>query len=81
MSIFPIRVTLANIAAKDQKLNIPRYIASKDEREAPTAEEAAKRLQESATTAEMTHRNLLSNGSLSYRAIVPKHSEAPRSAF
>jgi type I restriction enzyme M protein len=44
-------VTLDDIAANDHNLNIPRYVAPKDEREVLTVEAAMKHLEESARPA------------------------------
>jgi type I restriction enzyme M protein len=44
-------VTLDEIAANDQNLNIPRYVEPKVERETPSVEEATRRLRESAEAA------------------------------
>jgi type I restriction enzyme M protein len=44
-------VTLGGIAANDFNLNIPRYVEPKTEQETLSAEEAMRRLQESATAA------------------------------
>jgi type I restriction enzyme M protein len=44
-------VTLDDIAANDYNLNIPRYVAPKDEREVLTVEAAMKQMQQSATAA------------------------------
>lgn len=44
-------VTLDEIAANDHNLNIPRYVAPKDEREVVSVETAMKRLEQSAQAA------------------------------
>jgi type I restriction enzyme M protein len=44
-------VTLDDIAANDHNLNIPRYVAPKEERQTPTVEEAMTQLRDSASAA------------------------------
>jgi type I restriction enzyme M protein len=53
-------VSLDDIAANDYSLNIPRYVASKDDREVLTVEMAMKRLEESAETAFAAEERLIS---------------------
>jgi type I restriction enzyme M protein len=52
-------VTLDDIAANDHNLNIPRYIAPKDEREVLTVEAAMKNLEESARAALVAEEKLI----------------------
>jgi type I restriction enzyme M protein len=52
-------VTLDDIAANDHNLNIPRYVAPKDEREVLTVEAAMKQLQESASAALIAEEKLI----------------------
>jgi type I restriction enzyme M protein len=52
-------VTLDDIAANDYNLNIPRYVAPKDEREVVTVEAAMKQLQESASAALIAEEKLI----------------------
>jgi type I restriction enzyme M protein len=52
-------VTLDDIAANDYNLNIPRYVAPKDEREVITVEMAMKRLEESVQAAFATEEKLI----------------------
>ena len=52
-------VTLDDIAANDHNLNIPRYVAPKDEREVLTVEAAMKQLRESAGAALIAEEKLI----------------------
>jgi type I restriction enzyme M protein len=51
-------ISLDEIAANDHSLNIPRYVAPKDDREVVTVEMAMKRLEESAQAAFAAEENL-----------------------
>ena len=52
-------VTLDDIAANDDNLNIPRYVEPKADLEVPTVDEAMKRLRESAQAAFASEEKLI----------------------